>query len=195
MCQVPSPSTHVGLVCRDREKRNGSATAIITIKPECPAHSCVEQAFLYPWMCYTSWFARPADKVLWYFSAKKKYFDSSLLRSSIYLFKSICEERKSWRCSWRCQDRIDDDSWFNWFRIWPHFELPERKKYTSLSYLFSNIQSEKKHLPRKYLLQLHARQNCATIDIAIWLTVDKVSTQCVIHEHFYQNSHIFSSSF
>ena len=36
--------------------KNGSATATITIKPECLAHLCVEQALLYPWMCFTSWF-------------------------------------------------------------------------------------------------------------------------------------------
>ena len=33
-----------------------TATATITIKPECLAHLCVEQALLYPWMCFTSWF-------------------------------------------------------------------------------------------------------------------------------------------
>ena len=33
-----------------------SATATITIKPERLTHSCVEQVFLYAWMCYTSWF-------------------------------------------------------------------------------------------------------------------------------------------
>ena len=36
--------------------KNGSATATITIKPERLAHLCVEQALLYPWMCFTSWF-------------------------------------------------------------------------------------------------------------------------------------------
>ena len=36
--------------------KNGPATATILIKPECLAHLCVEQAFLYPWMCHTSWF-------------------------------------------------------------------------------------------------------------------------------------------
>ena len=35
--------------------KNGSATAIITTKPERLAHLCVEQALLYPWM-FTSWF-------------------------------------------------------------------------------------------------------------------------------------------
>ena len=33
-----------------------SATATITIKPERLAHLCVEQALLYPRMCYNSWF-------------------------------------------------------------------------------------------------------------------------------------------
>ena len=37
--------------------KNGSATATITIKPERLAYLCVEQALLYPWMCFTSWFA------------------------------------------------------------------------------------------------------------------------------------------
>ena len=36
--------------------KNGSATTTITIKPERLAHLCVEQALLYPWMCFTSWF-------------------------------------------------------------------------------------------------------------------------------------------
>ena len=36
--------------------KNGSATATITIKPERLAHLCEEQALLYPWMCFTSWF-------------------------------------------------------------------------------------------------------------------------------------------
>ena len=36
--------------------KNDSATATITIKPERLAHLCVEQALLYPWMCFTSWF-------------------------------------------------------------------------------------------------------------------------------------------
>ena len=36
--------------------KNGSATATIAIKPERLAHLCVEQALLYPWMCFTSWF-------------------------------------------------------------------------------------------------------------------------------------------
>ena len=31
-------------------------TSAITIKPKCLTHSCVEQVFLYAWMCYTSWF-------------------------------------------------------------------------------------------------------------------------------------------
>ena len=31
-------------------------STIILIKPECLACLCVEQAFLYPWMCCTSWF-------------------------------------------------------------------------------------------------------------------------------------------
>ena len=35
-------------------KRNLVAT--LTIKPERLAHLCVEQALLYPWMCFTSWF-------------------------------------------------------------------------------------------------------------------------------------------
>ena len=30
--------------------------ATITIKPERLAHLCVEQALLYPWMCFISWF-------------------------------------------------------------------------------------------------------------------------------------------
>ena len=34
--------------------KNGSATATLTIKPERLAHFCVEQALLYPWMCFTS---------------------------------------------------------------------------------------------------------------------------------------------
>ena len=36
--------------------KNGSATTTITIKPERLAHLRVEQALLYPWMCFTSWF-------------------------------------------------------------------------------------------------------------------------------------------
>ena len=36
--------------------KNGSTTATIAIKPERLAHLCVEQALLYPWMCFTSWF-------------------------------------------------------------------------------------------------------------------------------------------
>ena len=36
--------------------KNGSATATLTIKPERLAHLCVEEASLYPWMCFTSWF-------------------------------------------------------------------------------------------------------------------------------------------
>ena len=36
--------------------KNGSATATITIKPERLAHLCMEQALLYPWMCFTSSF-------------------------------------------------------------------------------------------------------------------------------------------
>ena len=36
--------------------KNGSATATITMEPERLAHICVEQALLYPWMCFTSWF-------------------------------------------------------------------------------------------------------------------------------------------
>ena len=34
--------------------KNDSATATITIKPECLAHHCVDQDLLYPWMCCTS---------------------------------------------------------------------------------------------------------------------------------------------
>ena len=34
--------------------KNGSATATITIKPECLAHHFVDQDLLYPRMCYTS---------------------------------------------------------------------------------------------------------------------------------------------
>ena len=36
--------------------KTGSATATLTIKPERLACLCVEQALLYPWMCFTSWF-------------------------------------------------------------------------------------------------------------------------------------------
>ena len=36
--------------------KNGSATATLTIKPERLAHLCVEEASLYPWICFTSWF-------------------------------------------------------------------------------------------------------------------------------------------
>ena len=36
--------------------KNSSATVTITIKPERLAHLCVEQALLYPRMCFTSWF-------------------------------------------------------------------------------------------------------------------------------------------
>ena len=36
--------------------KNGSVTATLTIKPERLAHLCVEEASLYPWMCFTSWF-------------------------------------------------------------------------------------------------------------------------------------------
>ena len=36
--------------------KNGSATATLTIKPERLAHLCVEQALLYSWMRFTSWF-------------------------------------------------------------------------------------------------------------------------------------------
>ena len=41
--------------------QNSPATVTILIKPE---HLCVEQAFLYPWMCCTSWFElhRSQDK-------------------------------------------------------------------------------------------------------------------------------------
>ena len=45
----------VGFHSKNRAK-NGSATATLTIKPERLAHLCVEQALLYPWMCFTSWF-------------------------------------------------------------------------------------------------------------------------------------------
>ena len=38
------------------EKLSASLQATLTIKPECLAHLCVEQALLYPWMCFTSWF-------------------------------------------------------------------------------------------------------------------------------------------
>ena len=36
--------------------KNSSATATITIKPECLAHLCVEQDLLYPGTSFTSWF-------------------------------------------------------------------------------------------------------------------------------------------
>ena len=40
----------------EKSSASHSATATLTIKPERLAHLCVEQALLYPWMCFTSWF-------------------------------------------------------------------------------------------------------------------------------------------
>ena len=54
--------------------KNSPVTATITFKPECSAHSCVEQDLLYPWMCYTTWFEFTEAKTRVYSASSSLWF-------------------------------------------------------------------------------------------------------------------------